>query len=56
MLPNQIKRAKRNPNSKPTDNQMYWIKKYLPNDYSKVLTTSQASMIIEAFSGKSLEK
>ena len=54
--PNQITKATRDPNSKPTENQMYWVRKYLPNDHSKVLTTSQASMIIEAFSGRTLEK
>ena len=54
--PNQITKARRDANSKPTDNQMYWIRRYLPNDYHRVLTTSQASKIIEAFSRRTLIK
>jgi len=56
MLPNQIYKAKLDPTSKPTKNQMYWIKKYLPNDYTLVKTTKKASKIIEAFSNLTLEK
>ena len=55
-IPNQIHTATRDANSAPTKNQMYWIKKYLPNDWHTVSTTKQASLIIEAYSGLSLEK
>ena len=56
MLPNQINKETRSRSSAPTKNQMFWINHYCPEIAHKIKTTRQASLIIEAFSGRTLVK